>query len=221
MLVKGHTQRGRRKPFTVIELMVAIAIMGIVMAMTLPALGRWIGGGGVSSGGSAVSGQIRFVRAFALSKRQYVALIIPDNTSLSKDNDNIYRCARPAVVTRPRNSESEPFEFLNWVEDHSWNFMPNKVYLQVDPRHESDYPEVVDVDLKGLEGSEQSSCLAVVFAPSGRPVMKGGKNFFNPAKIVVGEGYWDDTKINDKSAPDNKVYVWINQNTGRVDVVDL
>lgn len=224
MLVKGHMQRGRRKPFTVIELMVAIAIMGIIMSMTLPSISRMMSGGGVASGASSVAGQVRFARAFALSKRQYVALVIPDSQSLGEGNDNILRCTRPAIVTRTRNSASAPFEFLSWVEDHSWNFMPTKVYVEIDPRQESYIPEVVGVDMEALEGSDNASCLALVMGPSGRPVESDGSNFNanrGAAKIIVGEGYWDDTKVNDKGVESNKVYVWVNPNTGRVDVVEL
>jgi len=224
MLVKGHTQRGRRKPFTVIELMVAIAIMGIVMAMTLPALTTLMSGGGVSSGAAAVAGQMRFARAYALSKRQYVALIIPDNESLDSDNNNILRCSRLAVVTRSGTSANSPFEFLNWVEDHSWNIMPSKVYLEVDASQQNITPEVIGVDVEGLGGSDSTSCFAVVMAPSGRPVESDGSYYdanHTAAKIVVGEGYWEDSKINDKSHPDNKVYVWVNINNGRVDVVEM
>lgn len=218
MLVKGHALRGKKRRFTVIELMVTIGIMMMVLALTVPSLSGLLGGGGVSSAATSVSGQVRFARAMAISKRLYVAVIIPDGASLSKDNDNIHRCTRPAVVTRPRASKSAPFEFLYWVEDHSWNFMPPRTYVALDPGKEMDYHEIVGVDLEGLGGSDSASCIGLIMKPSGRPEKKEGKTL--RAMIEVGEGFWDESEINDKGLEDNKLEVYVNANTGRVDVVE-
>ncbi len=215
--------RGRK--FTIVELLIVVAIMGMILGIALPAFAKLMAGGGVSSGASSVASQLRYCRSYALSKRQYVAFIAPDDRSLNKTNNNAFRCFRAARVKKPRGGSSGDFEFVGWLEDSSWSFLTEGVYLE----YGTNTAPVVKVDLEALGGRRQGDSLAVVFSPSGKPVKKGGSGMMtgDGSQVFVAEGFLDKDSsngkgnpINDKSNPKNRLEVIADSNTGRIDVLE-
>lgn len=210
-----------KSKFTLVELLVVIVIMAIITGIALPSITKLMSGSGVTIGASMVSSKLRLARSTALAKRQSVALICPDGASLKDDNPNAYRSCRLAIVSsRDQSGNKMPpgaYSFKYWVSADSWDFATPGVYIRF---NEAITPPTVEgIDLKTLGGGRSESSYALVFAPAGRPASADGGNLANGQfmKIEVGEGYFENNSLNDKSNPHNKLTVGVDAYVGRVE----
>lgn len=110
--------------FTLIELMVVIAIISIILAITVPAFRQLVTGNSVDAAARMLSSQLMLARAEAISKRQCIAIVIPgkDFTQLSTDLNNYNYNSFRAAIVEPNSGNK--YTFTKWVEGTQWTFLP-------------------------------------------------------------------------------------------------
>lgn len=120
-----------RRHFTMVELMVVIVIVSIILAFSVPAFQKLAMGSGVDAAARMLSSQLSLARAEAISRRQYIAVIMPgqhfakdvqDNPSEDEYDQNLYKYQsfRAAIVTHSGGI----YTFDKWVEGTEWSFLP-------------------------------------------------------------------------------------------------
>lgn len=65
--------------FTLLELMVAVAIVGVLMAVAIPAMGNFIRNGRITAAANDVMAALHFTRSEAIKRRQPVTLCTSEN----------------------------------------------------------------------------------------------------------------------------------------------
>ena len=65
--------------FTLVELLVVVAIMGVIIAVGLPAFEKLTIGSGVDAAARQLSAQLRLARQYAISNRCKVAIVMPSS----------------------------------------------------------------------------------------------------------------------------------------------
>lgn len=81
--------------FTLLELMVVLAIAGVLFAVGIPAMGDFIRNSRITSAANDVMGALHFTRSEAIKRRQPVTLC----TSTSAATDPNPTCANSAILT--------------------------------------------------------------------------------------------------------------------------
>jgi len=74
--------------FTLLELMVTLAIAGILMAVAVPAMGNFIRNGRITAAANDVMAALHFTRSEAIKRRQPVTLCTSDNAVQANNSAN-------------------------------------------------------------------------------------------------------------------------------------
>ncbi len=74
--------------FTILELMVVVAIVGILMAVAVPAMGNFIRNGRITAAANDVMAALHFTRSEAIKRRQPVTLCTSTNALLATNLPN-------------------------------------------------------------------------------------------------------------------------------------
>jgi type IV fimbrial biogenesis protein FimT len=74
--------------FTILELMVVVAIVGILMAVAVPAMGDFIRNGRITAAANDVMAALHFTRSEAIKRRQPVTLCTSANALLGSNLQN-------------------------------------------------------------------------------------------------------------------------------------
>ncbi|MBO4305059.1 MAG: hypothetical protein J6A21_10775 [Lentisphaeria bacterium] len=119
---------GKKQTYTLVELLVVVALAAILFGIGLPAFNTLTKGNAMTSSINEVAGKIKATRAYAVSNACYTALLFPDSAdegwSSSSSADSKLRTAitnrtcRPCVVV-PRNNENE-WIFDAWIDGEGW-----------------------------------------------------------------------------------------------------
>jgi len=98
-------KRTFRRGFTLLEMMVVVLIITILLSVTGPAFQRLTRGNAVDASSRMIAAQLRLARAEAISRRTYVAVILPGKDFVNRDATAIYRYQsfRAAIVKKKRN----------------------------------------------------------------------------------------------------------------------
>ena len=189
-----------RRHFTMVELMVVIVIVSIILAFSVPAFQKLAVGSGVDAAARMLSSQLSLARAEAISRRQYIAVIMP-GADFEKDDDNDenlykYQSFRAAIVDN-YNSSTKTATFVNWVEGTEWSFLPTgtviveadgdteELDMTADPPQpmgnswgfSDDSPLLVadgmsPAKMIDISGVNNHNVRAVIFKPNGRCVQR-------------------------------------------------
>ena len=121
----------RSVPFTLIELLTVMLIVGILLAVTVPVLVKITSGSSVEAASRMIGSQLRLARQEAISKRKTIAVLFPTVNSSTGDA-TAYVGFRPCIVTRA-TSGTPDYVWQEWVPNAAWSFAPvGAVIAEVD-----------------------------------------------------------------------------------------
>ena len=154
---------GHRKGFSLIELMLVVAVIGIASAVTLPSFYRSLRGNRLRTAGRAVVIAGRYARSMAVMKQQ--VMVVEFNLTRSEisvrparaeaaasDSDDAFTSPSmtPAVLTDEVSSED--------VEGSG----------KVELKRLLDRVTIVSVDVDGVEAMEQDNIVTIQYSNNGR-----------------------------------------------------
>lgn len=131
----GHQQERimlirHRKPggFTLIELMVAVAVMGIMLMLAVPAMGTWLGNAAIRTNAEAISNAVQFARTEAIRRNASVRITIDAagtswNITMVSDGTVVQErsadanASKVAVTFEPAASRTITFSGLGSITD--------------------------------------------------------------------------------------------------------
>ena len=195
-IIKNHS-------FSLIELLAAMAIAAILIGIAVPAFNTLTKGQSVEAAARIVGSQLKATRTYAISNREYTALIIPTTESLS--SDYLYKAYRPCIV----DSSSV---FQQWISGEKWEFLPaGSAILDID--NTSGYnagnftsaSTITSVDFSAIGGGSSESAKGIVFTPSG----KAGTRKY----VVIGSSVVADGEV---GSTGNQINVTVDQYSGRI-----
>jgi prepilin-type N-terminal cleavage/methylation domain-containing protein len=132
------TKRARPFRFTLIELLVVVVIMGIIIAVGLPAFEKLTIGSGVDAVSRTVGAQLRLARQYAISNRCYVAVLFPSTqivdhidqhypgwTELQKNKIDplLFSTVRACLIQKPITGATK-LVFSDWIPNTKWELLP-------------------------------------------------------------------------------------------------
>jgi type IV fimbrial biogenesis protein FimT len=92
LMNRGVALQGRLRGFTLIELMVGIAIVSMVMLFVIPGMGTWIQSSRIRNGAEALQNGLQLARAEAVSRNTSVQFVLPSLASGGTGVDWIVSC---------------------------------------------------------------------------------------------------------------------------------
>ena len=122
--------------FTIIELLLVVAIAGIMLAVAVPSFSRIMKGSGPGLAARELMGKINAARAYASANRVSVAIVFPnaENTELGKTGfrsgikeNYAYQSYRVCEVYSGDGGTS--WQFLRWVPGENWKQIPKGVLI--------------------------------------------------------------------------------------------
>jgi prepilin-type N-terminal cleavage/methylation domain-containing protein len=126
--------------FTLVELLVVVAIMGIIIAVGLPAFEKLTIGSGVDAVSRTVGAQLRLARQYAISNRCYVAVLFP-STQIADHIDQhylgggwtepqknkidplLFSTVRACLIQKPITPATK-LVFSDWIPNTKWELLP-------------------------------------------------------------------------------------------------
>lgn len=213
-----HTQRAavRRLPFTLIELLTVMLIVGILLAVTVPVVVKITSGSSVEAAARMVGSQLRLARQEAIVKRKNVAVLFPSGTGAGVPAEARYHGFRACYVDSAN-------VWTGWVLNAPWSYVPvGAAIAEVDDDNAiqwdaSSPPQPTDdtfTTVTGIDGITTNASRAVVFRPSGRVGAQFSVSLVEGA--VLNDGGVSKVQAKNKL---NWIDVRANQYTGRVTFV--
>jgi prepilin-type N-terminal cleavage/methylation domain-containing protein len=209
--------RATIKRFTLIEMLVVLAIAGVLLGIGLPAFQKLAKGQGTTLAARNLSGKLKAARAYAISKRQKVAVLFPKKEAANSLSDK-YLCSsyRTCFVTGNNNS----YTFKNWIEGENWTFLPTgTVVSEIDgtanrsttnisfsPSYSGQ--SVASIDCSDVGETNTASMQAVVFKPNG--------TIDSTLHLSIDEGSIDGSNIQRTKKDDPGFNLRVDEFTGRI-----
>lgn len=193
------------KRFSLVELLIVMAITSILLAIVIPSFVRVTKGANVEMGARQIGAQLKAVREYAITNRVFVALIMEPASVSTKVLPSTYQVVsyRPCIVTE--STENNEWDFSEWVQGERWEFLPTGARL----KSISGFSDSV-IDVQGPDGNVNIESVPI-FSPTGKceGVNAGG------GTIIVGEGTHDT-----ETSTSNEVSITVAGYTGRISYGD-
>jgi type II secretory pathway pseudopilin PulG len=191
----------RKKYFSLIELLLVMFISAIMLGIVIPTFHKVTKGVSVEMAARQIGAQLKAVREYAITNREYVALIMEPSDAVSPQLPQGYKLIayRPCIV-------SSSHVFQEWVFGERWEFLPegSQIEMMSNFNINPDITGVLDASI-GLTSSTISN--VPVFSPTGKCEGVSGSG----ATVTVSDVTGLDTA--DKK---NKVNITVAGYTGRV-----
>ena len=194
--------------FSLIELLAVMAISIILLAITIPAFNSMAKGQKVEVAARTIGSQLKAVRSYAITNREFIALIIPTTESLS--SEYLYKAYRPCIV-------NSSFVFQGWVSGEKWEFMPTgTAILDVDGTlghiatgagSFTSAGAITSVDFSSIGGGASIPSKGIVFTATGKTSNPSTRKY-----VVVG----DSLSLETGTATSNYIEITIDLYSGRI-----
>jgi type II secretory pathway pseudopilin PulG len=194
--------------FSLIELISVVAISIILFAIVIPAFYTLTKGQNVEMATRVIGSQLKAVRSYAITNREYIALIIPTTENLPPEY--LYKTYRPCVVNKN-------FKFSNWVFGEKWEFLPTGTAI-LDVDGTLGHPDtgtgnfesagtITSVDFSSIGGGT-ASAKGIVFTPTGKTTNPATRKYVAVGSSILLEGGVTSTS--------NYIEITIDQYSGRI-----
>ncbi len=200
----------RSVPFTLVELLTVMLIMGILLAVTVPAVIKITSGSSVEAASRMVGSQLRLARQEAITKRKTIAVLFP--TASTATDPVAYVGFRPCIVERATSGTAD-YTWLGWVQNTTWSFVPvGAVLAEVDQdgtRSTGGAVPVPPVDntitTVGSVPGFAADTRAIVFKPSGQigaslqrfvTLVEGAVPTGSATPVIKNRTNWIDINVN-------------------------
>ena len=199
----------KKNSFTLIELLAVIVISIILLGIAVPAFNTLTKGEKVETAARTIGSQLKAVRAYAITNREYAALIIPTTESLP--SEYLYKSYRPCIV-------DSSYVFQEWVSGEKWIFMPTgTTILEIDNSADLDAvknfgsaEDIDDVDFSSIGGAASvDDVKGMIFTPTGKCVGASASGIF----VNVGDAVSLESGISETS---NQIDIKIDLYSGRI-----
>lgn len=195
-------KRAVRKFYTLVEIMTVIVIAAILFGIGIPAFTTMIQGSNMTIAIRQLSAKISAARAYAVTNRCKVAVLLPEvveNSGGTKKDDCCYSAYRVCVVDSANT-------FQEWIEDENWKTLPNGIYRESVSNTKSVTADATDI------GGKDMGYPALIFDSKGQIVNDSSSN---PVILLRHGRYVNGQKI-PTGGSDHKLTV--NQYSGKVKV---
>ena len=112
--------------FTIIELLLVVAIAGILLAVAVPSFSRILQGTGPTRAARELIGKINAARAYAVANKTDVAIIFPQDEITALTNQLGYQSYRTCEVYIQSDGT---ITFKRWIIGENWNYLPSRVLI--------------------------------------------------------------------------------------------
>ena len=208
--------------YTLVEIMTVIVIAALLFGIGIPAFTTMIQGSSMTIAIRNLSAKISAARAYAVTNRCKVALLLVEKENESKINpDHGYSAYRVCVV----NGDSSPFSFQEWIEDENWKVLPKGIFREPmsSPKEVKITAEdndklkkmLEDVLGDGLSGSE-INLKALIFLPSGQ--LEQGQEITLCQGRIITEGSESTRTLKPIKTGGTDHKLTVNQYSGKVKV---
>lgn len=200
--------------FSLIELLAVIVIALILMGIVVPAFLDITKGQSVDLATREIGSKLKAVRTYAISQRQYTALVFITNQAVTSDRYS-YKSYRACTVEPDTDGITWRWK-QPWISDEKWDFLPTGVIIRsistslsaIAGSFESGVSNTVTSVEDSNVLSSTSSLPAIIFKPTGE--IEGSRIY-----VTVGEGFFSNGSLNTQNTADNAM-ITLDQFTGRI-----
>jgi type II secretory pathway pseudopilin PulG len=145
--------------FSLVELLLVMVITMILLGIVIPTFHKITKGVSVEMGVRQLGAQLKAVREYAITNREYVALIMePADVSAVLPGGYANVAYRPCIV-------DSNYNFKEWVYGERWEFLPDTTQIKSMSGFTVD---VVGVDCSDIEGGTVQMDNVPVFSSTGK-----------------------------------------------------
>ncbi|MBN2641282.1 MAG: GspH/FimT family pseudopilin [Victivallales bacterium] len=186
------------KNYTLVEILVTLAIVGILLGISLPAYQKIFKGNAVDAVARNIGSSLTLARSKAITSRNYVAVLFPDDESSDWVNFKTYkqpfRMIRMCYVTKDSSASPTTYEFKSWVPGNEWIIFPETTSAYITTGHSSSPPtppapplvkKVQIPDKSNPSTTVEFDIKAVIFNPYGSIEYSGGDSIIIRALEAV------------------------------------
>ena len=193
--------------YTLIEIMTVIVIAAILFGIGIPAFTTMIQGSNMTIAIRQLSAKISAARAYAVTNRCKVAVLLM-TTGIKEDyRDSAYR----VCVVADDNS------FQEWIEDENWKTLPKGV-LRKSIGTVSNVTSIPAADTAAIGGSSLTSASALVFKSNGQMDTATATIKLSQGRYAGGSVFYTERNSEGKIICHP---IEINQYSGKVTVKDI
>ncbi len=183
----NHYQ-SRIRPFSLVELLVVMVIMGLMLGMFLPVFDSMTSSSKLNSSVRLIGSQLNLARQYAQSNREYVALVIPgeltnvspvENPALDLDDEKKFRAYRLATVTL----SGATYSFTGWIGGTKWEYLPTS-YSIMEADDDVGIQKIVGT-IKYTTDPEDNNSSEVTNVPFDAPLFDDTTNFTATCRALI------------------------------------